>query len=142
MTPPSLKASVSTSYSSSHFVQRTSRVASVASMIRSSPPQERQRPSVGLMFIKFSFRCCESSARTKGACSAWAGGASCCKSWGRHMIAIALTGWGQEEDRRRSLEARHDHHLTKPVDRAALQKLLAVLALPAPAWTLLHAIRS
>ena len=50
--------------------------------------------------------------------------------WGRHMIVIAVTGWGQEEDRRRALEAGCDHHLTKPVDPAALEKLLAVLAVP------------
>ena len=50
--------------------------------------------------------------------------------WGRQMIVIAVTGWGQEEDRRRALEAGCDHHLTKPVDPAALEKLLAVLAVP------------
>ena len=50
--------------------------------------------------------------------------------WGRHMIVIAVTGWGQEEDRRRALEAGCDHHLTKPVDPAALEKLLAVLEVP------------
>jgi two-component system CheB/CheR fusion protein len=37
---------------------------------------------------------------------------------------IAVTGYGQEEDRRRSKEAGFDHHLTKPVDPAALQPLL------------------
>ena len=35
------------------------------------------------------------------------------------MVLIALTGWGQEEDRRRSQEAGFDHHLVKPVDPAA-----------------------
>ena len=39
----------------------------------------------------------------------------------------ALTGWGQEEDRRRTHESGFDHHLTKPVDIAALQALLANL---------------
>ena len=38
---------------------------------------------------------------------------------------VALTGWGQEEDRRRSEEAGFDAHLVKPVDLAALTKLLA-----------------
>jgi signal transduction histidine kinase/ActR/RegA family two-component response regulator len=38
---------------------------------------------------------------------------------------VALTGWGQEEDRRRSDEAGFDAHLVKPVDLAALTKLLA-----------------
>jgi CheY-like chemotaxis protein len=42
----------------------------------------------------------------------------------RDIMLIALTGWGQEEDRRRSKEARFDHHLTKPVEFAALRKLL------------------
>ena len=49
------------------------------------------------------------------------------------MTLIAVTGWGQEEDRRRALEAGCDEHLTKPVDPAALEKLLAVLAVPVPA---------
>jgi CheY-like chemotaxis protein/two-component sensor histidine kinase len=53
--------------------------------------------------------------------------------WGKQMILIAVTGWGQEEDRRRALEAGFDHHLTKPVDAAVLAKLLAVLAVPAAA---------
>ncbi len=51
--------------------------------------------------------------------------------WGKGMALIALTGWGQEEDKRRALEAGCDHHLTKPVDPAALEKLLALIA-PAP----------
>jgi len=38
---------------------------------------------------------------------------------------VALTGWGQEEDRRRSQEAGFAHHLVKPVDLATLQELLA-----------------
>jgi two-component system CheB/CheR fusion protein len=38
---------------------------------------------------------------------------------------VALTGWGQDEDRRRSKEAVFDHHLVKPVDPNALQALLA-----------------
>jgi PAS domain S-box-containing protein len=41
------------------------------------------------------------------------------------VMLIALTGWGQEEDRRRSKEAGIDHHLVKPVDIAALERLLA-----------------
>jgi signal transduction histidine kinase len=45
--------------------------------------------------------------------------------WGRDVVLIALTGWGQEEDRRLSLEAGFDVHLTKPVDHRALAKLLA-----------------
>jgi len=41
------------------------------------------------------------------------------------MCLIALTGWGQEGDRERTRESGFDHHLTKPVDLAALQRLLA-----------------
>ena len=43
------------------------------------------------------------------------------------LTLVALTGWGQEEDRRRSEEAGFDSHLVKPVDLAALTKLLAEL---------------
>jgi CheY-like chemotaxis protein len=38
---------------------------------------------------------------------------------------IALTGYGQEEDRRRALEAGFDAHLTKPADLDVLRRLLA-----------------
>jgi CheY-like chemotaxis protein len=41
------------------------------------------------------------------------------------LVLVALTGWGQEEDRRRSQEAGFDAHMVKPVDYAALTKLLA-----------------
>src|SRR5581483_9219325 len=47
--------------------------------------------------------------------------------WGKGMALIALTGWGQEENKRRALEAGFDHHLTKPVEAAALEKLLAMI---------------
>ncbi|HKI37080.1 MAG TPA: response regulator [Gemmataceae bacterium] len=40
-------------------------------------------------------------------------------------LLVAMTGWGQEEDRRRSLEAGFDRHLVKPVDLAALEQILA-----------------
>ena len=40
------------------------------------------------------------------------------------VTLIALTGWGQEEDRRRSREAGFDHHLIKPADIGALETLL------------------
>jgi len=46
------------------------------------------------------------------------------ESWGKDMVVIALTGWGQEEDKRRSLEARIDAHLVKPVLPGALEELL------------------
>jgi CheY-like chemotaxis protein len=40
-------------------------------------------------------------------------------------LLVALTSYGQEEDRRRSREASIDHHLVKPVDPEALEALLA-----------------
>ena len=45
--------------------------------------------------------------------------------WSKGTVIVALTGWGQEEDRRRSQEAGFDHHLVKPVDVNDLSKLLA-----------------
>jgi PAS domain S-box-containing protein len=45
--------------------------------------------------------------------------------WGRSIVLIALTGWGQDEDRRRSSEAGFDGHLVKPVELGALTKLLS-----------------
>ena len=44
---------------------------------------------------------------------------------GDDVVIIALTGWGQDEDRRRSSEAGFNEHLVKPLDPAILVKLLA-----------------
>ncbi len=44
---------------------------------------------------------------------------------GKKLRLIALTGWGQEEDKRRAREAGFDDHLTKPVDPRLLDALLA-----------------
>lgn len=49
---------------------------------------------------------------------------------GRTMVLVALTGWGQEEDLRRSRDSGFDGHMVKPVDLGALVKLLGEL-LPA-----------
>ena len=46
------------------------------------------------------------------------------------VLLVALTGWGQEHDRRRSKEAGFDHHLTKPADPQALRDLFAAPASP------------
>ncbi len=43
----------------------------------------------------------------------------------RDVMLVALTGWGQDEDHRRSQEAGFDHHLVKPVDQALLGEILA-----------------
>lgn len=40
------------------------------------------------------------------------------------VTLVALTGWGQEEDRRRATEAGFDHHLVKPADFTRLACLL------------------
>jgi len=42
--------------------------------------------------------------------------------WG--MVLVAVTGWGQEEDRHKSRDAGFDAHIVKPVDHGALMKLL------------------
>jgi CheY-like chemotaxis protein len=47
------------------------------------------------------------------------------KSWGKNIRIIALTGWGQEDDRRKSEEAGFNGHLVKPVDYENLLSLLA-----------------
>lgn len=49
---------------------------------------------------------------------------------GMRVLIVALTGWGQEADRRRSAAAGIDHHLIKPLDLAALQKILDSLPTP------------
>lgn len=46
--------------------------------------------------------------------------------WGQGVIIIALTGWGQDNDRARSFEAGCDDHMVKPVDIAELQRKLAI----------------
>ena len=45
--------------------------------------------------------------------------------WATGLRLIALTGWGQDDDRWRALEAGFNHHLTKPVDPDLLQGLIA-----------------
>ncbi len=50
------------------------------------------------------------------------------RALGSRVVLVALTGWGQDEDKQRSLEAGFDHHLTKPPDRDAIDKLIAECA--------------
>jgi signal transduction histidine kinase/CheY-like chemotaxis protein len=47
---------------------------------------------------------------------------------GQDMTLIAVTGWGQDEDKRRSREAGFDLHITKPLDPAILDQLLVPVA--------------
>ncbi len=49
------------------------------------------------------------------------------EAWGKDTVLVALTGWSQEDDLRKSADAGFDHHLIKPVEAAALMKLLAGL---------------
>ena len=42
------------------------------------------------------------------------------ESWAADLKLIAVTGWGQEDDRTKSLEAGFDEHLTKPIDPETL----------------------
>ncbi|MGH8296025.1 MAG: ATP-binding protein [Steroidobacteraceae bacterium] len=52
------------------------------------------------------------------------------RPWGKSMTLVAVTGLGQEEDRRKSREAGFDAHLTKPPDYAAITRLLASRPVP------------
>jgi len=45
-------------------------------------------------------------------------------AWGADAVLIAITGWGQADDKRRTLAAGFDHHLTKPIDIDTLAALL------------------
>lgn len=47
--------------------------------------------------------------------------------WGKNLVLVALTGWGQEEDKRRAIDAGFDHHLTKPVEPQLLEKLVSLM---------------
>jgi PAS domain S-box-containing protein len=48
--------------------------------------------------------------------------------WGRDMLLVAVTGWGRDEDRRRTKEVGFDCHLVKPVEPTALKDVLAAVA--------------
>ncbi len=52
---------------------------------------------------------------------------------GPHVILVALTGWGSDEDKARSREAGFDLHLTKPVDTHEVEALLSGLLRTSPA---------
>jgi len=44
--------------------------------------------------------------------------------WGKKIYLLAVTGWGQSEDKERALAAGFDRHLTKPVDLDQVETLL------------------
>jgi CheY-like chemotaxis protein len=48
------------------------------------------------------------------------------QSWGKAITLVALTGWGQNEDRQRSVEAGFSHHLVKPINYSTLATLLSM----------------
>lgn len=52
-------------------------------------------------------------------------------TWGKDLVLVALTGWGQEEDRRRTQAVGFNHHLVKPADLDQVQQLLSAVASPA-----------
>ena len=45
--------------------------------------------------------------------------------WGKDIVLAALSGWGQDDDKRRTRQAGFDYHFVKPIEPAALQRLLA-----------------
>jgi CheY-like chemotaxis protein len=49
------------------------------------------------------------------------------EAWGRKAVLVALTGWGQEQDRQAAKAAGFDVHLTKPVDPDKVEGILAGL---------------
>jgi CheY-like chemotaxis protein len=53
------------------------------------------------------------------------------EQWGHAIVLVAVTGWGQDSDRRRSREAGFDSHWVKPLDAQKLAALLATLPTPA-----------
>ncbi len=47
------------------------------------------------------------------------------QEWGKGVLLVALTGWGQQEDRQKTHDAGFDHHLVKPANPAEIQRILA-----------------
>jgi CheY-like chemotaxis protein len=47
------------------------------------------------------------------------------EDWGKSIVLVALTGWANDDDRRRTQEAGFDFHLVKPVSVDALRELFA-----------------
>jgi signal transduction histidine kinase/CheY-like chemotaxis protein len=49
------------------------------------------------------------------------------EAWGRSIYLIAVTGWGQKEDKARAIASGFDHHLTKPVDPDEVESVLQAI---------------
>jgi CheY-like chemotaxis protein len=48
--------------------------------------------------------------------------------WGKDVVLVALTGWGQDDDRQKSRDAGFDSHIVKPIQMETLEELLRALA--------------
>ena len=48
--------------------------------------------------------------------------------WGKQALLLALTGWGQQDDKKKARAAGFDHHFTKPVDLREIEQVLADFA--------------
>jgi CheY-like chemotaxis protein len=46
------------------------------------------------------------------------------QAWGRSALLVAVTGWGQDDDKERAKAAGFDHHFTKPVNPEAVEQVL------------------
>jgi CheY-like chemotaxis protein len=46
------------------------------------------------------------------------------EAWGRNALLVAVTGWGQDDDKERAKAAGFDHHFTKPVNPASVEQVL------------------
>jgi two-component system CheB/CheR fusion protein len=55
--------------------------------------------------------------------------------WGRNICIVAVTGWGQDDDRRRTKDAGFDAHMVKPADPGKLAELLASISVQQPRTT-------
>src|SRR5207237_10803449 len=54
------------------------------------------------------------------------------QAWGRNVLLVAVTGWGQGDDKERAKAAGFDHHLTKPVNAEQVEQVLVAAVRPAP----------
>ncbi len=55
--------------------------------------------------------------------------------WGQHVLLVAITGWGQSEDKRLTREAGFNHHVVKPVRRVDIENLLEPQSRENPAFS-------
>ena len=46
------------------------------------------------------------------------------QAWGRTALLVAVTGWGQDDDKQKAQAAGFDHHFTKPVNPEAVEQVL------------------